>query len=74
MCIELEAGLVCSTFLQGVLLGDLLGLEDREEEEWKLLVYNSTEGEAARELGTGAWVLTGLGDEDAARATEGGLE
>ena len=53
--------------MPGVLLGDLLGLEDREDEEGKLLVYNSTEGEAARELGTGAWVLTGLGDEDAAR-------
>ena len=69
MCIELQTGLVCSTFLQGVLLGDLLGLEDSEEEEGKLLVYNSTEGEAARELGTGARVLTGLGEEDTARAT-----
>ena len=56
--------------MPGVLLGDLLGLEDREDEEGKLLVYNSTEGEAARELGTGAWVLTGLGDEDAARDTK----
>ena len=64
VCIELSAGLICSTFLQPVLLGDLLGLEDREEEEGKLLVYNSTEGE-----GSGAWDLTGLGEEDTARAT-----
>ena len=38
VCIELSTGLACSTFLQPVLLGDLLGLEEREEEEGKLLV------------------------------------
>ena len=73
MWISLEAGLGSSTFLAGVwqgdllgdLLGDLHGLEDREEEDAKLLEYNSTEGE-----GTGAWVLTGLGEDDTARATK----
>ena len=63
---ELEAGLGCSSVLQAILLGDLQGLEDSEEEEGKLLVYwISTEAE-----GTGASVLTGLGEEDTARATK----
>ena len=63
---ELEVGLAASGVLQRVLLGDLQGLEDSEEEEVKLLVYwSSTEAE-----GTGASVLTGLGEEDTARATK----